>query len=182
MNAPITYVADATGPRWRRTRRHASRDGGNGRDGIENAADGRRAGRKNLEAEPFGFLPLQPIEIPQNDQSFVWKSLDKNRLDLEKLAEKLWRPPLFRRLPQRRGAGLGRWLGHCRRPECDASCGSRSSDEEGKIPRCKALKNHETGKNLAPRSRVRLKPGGLDDYPCPSPAAASARSPSRYVG
>jgi hypothetical protein len=32
---------------------------------------------------------LQPLEIPQNGQRFVWKSLDENSLDLEKLAEKL---------------------------------------------------------------------------------------------
>jgi len=86
-NAPISYIADATS-----RRQSAPNAGGSGREGVGNAAERRRAGRRNLEAEPFRFSPLQPIEIPQNGQSFVWKSLDKNRLDLEKLAEKLWRP------------------------------------------------------------------------------------------
>jgi hypothetical protein len=31
---------------------------------------------------------LQPLEIPQNGQSFVWKSFEKNTLDLERLGEK----------------------------------------------------------------------------------------------
>jgi hypothetical protein len=34
-----------------------------------------------------GFLGLQPLEIPQNRQSFLWKSLERNTLDLEKLGE-----------------------------------------------------------------------------------------------
>jgi hypothetical protein len=34
-----------------------------------------------------GFLGLQPIEIPQNRQSFLWKSLEQNTLDLEKLGK-----------------------------------------------------------------------------------------------
>jgi hypothetical protein len=38
---------------------------------------------------------LQPLEIPQNHQSFLWKSLDENMLDLEKLGELQSRPPLF---------------------------------------------------------------------------------------
>ena len=34
-----------------------------------------------------GFLGLQPIEIPQNRQNFLWKSLEQNTLDLEKLGK-----------------------------------------------------------------------------------------------
>src|ERR1700733_13383720 len=59
----------------------------------------RGARRKNLETDLIGLQPLQPVEIPQNGQSFLWKSLDKNSRDLEKLGEKAWRPPLFRHLP-----------------------------------------------------------------------------------
>jgi hypothetical protein len=36
---------------------------------------------------------LQPIEIPQNRQSFLWKGLEKNKRDLERLAQKLGGPP-----------------------------------------------------------------------------------------
>jgi hypothetical protein len=32
---------------------------------------------------------LQPLEIPQNRQRIVWKSLDKTSGNLEKLGEKL---------------------------------------------------------------------------------------------
>src|SRR5271170_7489874 len=46
-------------------------------------------GGKNLEAHTLGFFPLEPIEIPQNRQRNLWNSLDKNILDLEKLAERL---------------------------------------------------------------------------------------------
>src|ERR1700739_1430724 len=41
---------------------------------------------KNLEAGSLGLEPLQALEIPQNGQSFVWKCLDENTPDLEKLA------------------------------------------------------------------------------------------------
>src|SRR5271156_3577154 len=58
----------------------------------------RRRG-KVWKRDSFGLKPLQPIEIPQNRQSFVWKSLEKNDRDLEKLGENAWRcafvpPPL----------------------------------------------------------------------------------------
>src|ERR1700739_788481 len=52
-----------------------------------------------------GLGGLQPLDIPQNGQSFLWKSLDKNSLDLERLAEILGRLPSFRRFarpPRRR--------------------------------------------------------------------------------
>jgi hypothetical protein len=35
------------------------------------------------------FGGLQPVEIPQNRQSFLWKSLQKTSGDLEKLGERL---------------------------------------------------------------------------------------------
>src|SRR5271167_1043864 len=44
---------------------------------------------KYLEEDTLGLEALQPIEIPQNGQSFLWKSLEKNSRDLEKLGEKL---------------------------------------------------------------------------------------------
>src|ERR1700691_3118251 len=46
----------------------------------------------------YGFGGLQPVEIPQNRQSFLWKSLQKTSGDLEKLGEKAEGAPLFRRL------------------------------------------------------------------------------------
>jgi hypothetical protein len=56
-------------------------------------------GRQKIwRVHAYGWGGLQPLEIPQNGQRFVWKSLDKNSLDLEKLAEMLGRPPSFRRL------------------------------------------------------------------------------------
>src|SRR5271156_46661 len=63
-------------------------------------------GRQEIwRVHTYGLGGLQPLEIPQNGQRFVWKSLDQNSLDLEKLAEMLGRPPSFRRLcrpPRRR--------------------------------------------------------------------------------
>jgi hypothetical protein len=44
---------------------------------------------KYLDVDTLGLEGLQPIEIPQNGQSFLWKSLEKNSLVLEKLAKKL---------------------------------------------------------------------------------------------
>jgi hypothetical protein len=35
----------------------------------------------------FGSRPLQPPEITQNRQSFLWKSLEKTGGNLEKLGE-----------------------------------------------------------------------------------------------
>src|ERR1700678_4195940 len=67
------------------------RRGGGGmlRCGVWNTAERRRETTKNLERHHLGFLGLQHLEIPQNGQRNVWKSLDKNSLDLEKLAKKL---------------------------------------------------------------------------------------------
>jgi len=44
---------------------------------------------KYLDVDALGLDGLQPIEIPQNGQSFLWKSLDKDSRVLEKLAKKL---------------------------------------------------------------------------------------------
>jgi hypothetical protein len=40
-------------------------------------AKGGRWGRKIWKAVLYGLRPLQPLEIPQNRQSFLWKSLAK---------------------------------------------------------------------------------------------------------
>jgi hypothetical protein len=49
---------------------------------------GREAGATNIWRNiKGGFLGLQPIEIPKNRQSFLWKSLEQNTLDLEKLGK-----------------------------------------------------------------------------------------------
>src|SRR5271168_1126797 len=47
------------------------------------------AGAKNLEPELLGLEALQPLEIPQNRQRIVWKSLERNSSDLERLGKKL---------------------------------------------------------------------------------------------
>jgi hypothetical protein len=57
--------------------------------GRPEEAPWRRLAAKNLEVDLFVLEPLQPIEIPQNGQRILWKSLDKNSLVLEKLAKKL---------------------------------------------------------------------------------------------
>jgi hypothetical protein len=44
-----------------------------------------------LERDNFGFFLLQPLEIPQNGQKNLWKSLDRNSLDLEILGKSLER-------------------------------------------------------------------------------------------
>jgi hypothetical protein len=59
-----------------------------------------------LERHHLGFLGLQPFEIPQNGQRNVWKSLDRNTLDLEKLAKKLGARLCFAAFAPARRAGL----------------------------------------------------------------------------
>src|SRR5271154_1180567 len=44
---------------------------------------------KNLEMGLLDLEDLQPIEIPQNRQRNLWKSLEPNSLDLERLGKKL---------------------------------------------------------------------------------------------
>src|SRR5271163_2881304 len=70
--------------------------GGIRRSGVWNTAQGRRESQKVWRNIKGGFEGLQPLEIPQNRQSFLWKSLDENMLDLEKLGELQSRPALFR--------------------------------------------------------------------------------------
>src|ERR1700677_160455 len=48
---------------------------------------------KNLEKDLLGLEALQPIEIPQNRQRNLWKGLEQNSLDLERLGKKAWRSP-----------------------------------------------------------------------------------------
>ena len=59
------------------------------RDGVWNKAERRPARRKNLEAGLLSLEALQLIEIPQNRQRIVWKSLEGNTLFLERLGKKL---------------------------------------------------------------------------------------------
>jgi hypothetical protein len=42
-----------------------------------------------LESDTFGLDLLQPVEIPQNRQRFLWKYLEKKGLDLEILGKSL---------------------------------------------------------------------------------------------
>ena len=76
------------------------------RCGVWNTAERRRETTKNLERHHLGFLGLQHLEIPQNDQRNVWKSLDRNTLDLEKLAKKLGARLCFAAFALARRAGL----------------------------------------------------------------------------
>src|ERR1700722_15557325 len=76
------------------------------RGGVRNTVEGRRERQKIWSKSTLGFGGLQPVEIPQNGQSFVWKSLEKNTLRFGKA----WRiarrpaiisppPPPLRRAP-----------------------------------------------------------------------------------
>jgi hypothetical protein len=80
-----------------------------------------------LETDSSGLQPLQAFEIPQNGQSFVWKCLDENTPDLEKLAISLQA-----RLDSAAGA---------RRRIIDGGPRGR-----GNFPHRKPLKNHEARK------------------------------------
>jgi hypothetical protein len=52
---------------------------------------------------------LQAFEIPQNRQSFLWKSLQKKSLNLEKFGKVQGGPPLFRHIrPCRSADNCGR--------------------------------------------------------------------------
>src|SRR5271163_4032253 len=48
------------------------------------------AGGKNLEPKLLDLEALQPLEIPQNRQRIVWKSLERNSSDLEMFGKKAW--------------------------------------------------------------------------------------------
>ena len=77
------------------------------RGGVWNTAEGKREPQNIWRNIKAGLEGLQPLEIPQNHQSFLWKSLDKNSLDLEKLGKMQSLPPLFRHIR----TGVGRELG-----------------------------------------------------------------------
>jgi hypothetical protein len=47
------------------------------RDGVWNEAERRPVRRINLDADHLGLEPLQPLEISQNRQRYIWKSLSK---------------------------------------------------------------------------------------------------------
>ena len=85
-------------------RTHAARGGGIRRGGVWNTAEERRKSTKIWRNITWGFGGLQPLEIPQHRQSFVWKSLDENTLDLEKLGEMQGGSPLFSRICSSIGA------------------------------------------------------------------------------
>src|SRR5277367_6264086 len=60
------------------------------RDYAKNTVERRPMRQKKFGKGSFGSRPLQPPEITQNRQSFLWKSLEYNRVNLEKLGEKAW--------------------------------------------------------------------------------------------
>jgi hypothetical protein len=72
------------------THAHASRASGKWRDYAKNAVESRPMQQKKFGKDSFDLRPLQPPEITQNRQSFLWKSLEENRRGLEKLGEKAW--------------------------------------------------------------------------------------------
>jgi hypothetical protein len=53
------------------------------RSGVRNAAETERAASKSLETIKVHLEPLQPPEIPQNHQRFLWKCLEKTSGYLE---------------------------------------------------------------------------------------------------
>src|SRR5271168_2799209 len=95
MNAPPALLHRKP-PFARRPLRRETAECGRAGSGMRPTGGGGR--QKIWRVHTYGLGGLQPLEIPQNGQSFVWKSLDKNSQDLEKLAEMRGRPPSFRRL------------------------------------------------------------------------------------
>jgi hypothetical protein len=57
------------------------------RGGVWNTAEGKREPQNIWRNIKPGLESLQPLEISQNHQSFLWKSLAKTSLDLEKLGK-----------------------------------------------------------------------------------------------
>jgi hypothetical protein len=80
---------------WRRTAASlsaADRAGSVGKTHVLQqlrSASGAASAAKNLEKDLLGLEALQPIEIPQNRQRNLWKGLEQNSLDLERLGKKL---------------------------------------------------------------------------------------------
>jgi hypothetical protein len=60
---------------------------------VRNASKRWARPRKIWRGGSLGLEALQPLEIPQNGPSLLWKCLEKTSLDLEKLAKKPWRQP-----------------------------------------------------------------------------------------
>ena len=106
---PAATQTHSNGPSDREPVRREVRKAARRRGGGWNGADARRGAAINLEKHLFTIWGLQPLEIPQNRQSFLWKSLEKTSRDLESLEKRLSGAPRFRRLcslVRRCGAGL----------------------------------------------------------------------------
>jgi hypothetical protein len=89
MNPPSATVLPRRSRSWaERARPLTAQVGGMRCHGAGSASKARPARRKNLEPDTLDFFPLQPVEIPQNRQRNLWKSLGRSSLDLEKLAKK----------------------------------------------------------------------------------------------
>src|SRR5271168_1880238 len=92
MNRSSTKVRRKSTRTAERARSRVALSGGIRYGGVSGMRreGGRR--RKKFGNGLFGSLglgALQPIEIPQNRQNFLWKCLERNMRDLEKLAKKL---------------------------------------------------------------------------------------------
>jgi hypothetical protein len=57
------------------------------RGGVWNTAEGRREPQKFGETSKVVFWPCNPLKSHKTAQSFLWKSLEQNTLDLEKLGK-----------------------------------------------------------------------------------------------
>src|SRR5271163_2195580 len=90
----VPYQAAPLHLREARNRQPMWRGGGGMRSrSVRNASKRWARPRKIWREGSLGLEALQPLEIPQNGQSFLWKCLEKTSLDLEKLAKKPWRRP-----------------------------------------------------------------------------------------
>jgi hypothetical protein len=141
------------------------------RGGMRRSCGWNRAGARG-ERQKFGetsfmeFGGLQPVETPQNRQSFLWKSLQKTSGDLEKLAEKAGRrasiPPslLPPATPRRRSRGQAALRGR-----------------EGKFSYPQSLEKSRNGKILPGPPAV--SPYDTDAPPGSTARGITARRPSR---
>src|SRR5271163_2771728 len=161
-----------------RARSHAVRGGGMRPGGVWNTAEGRRERQKNLEKHHLGSGGLQPLDIPQNRQSFVWKSLDKNSPDLEKLGQmrggRLDSAALapFRELVLRAGNGADRHPKSSSRIEADGVAAGRP---RGKFSVLQSLENTQNRKRISiQRESGPIGLGGVE-----RPISARAPVPSR---
>ena len=159
MNLPPTLLHVRPSVRPRTARAAGIRLGG----GRNEAGRGR--GRQKIwKTLNSGLEALQPLGIPQNRQSFLWKSLEKTDGNLEKLGEKAWRPPLFRRFrPLRRRRRAGRKLqpGQPRKGPAAAArsrmrtiphraaAGCTPCRRDAKFSRLQSLEKSQNGESLA---------------------------------